>query len=302
MTINVDEAVRYSEAIMLHAHAVGRTQFSKYSRVFLATSENIKGYLEQSEFNKNKALTVLSSGDHVFNLIYHGLQEIDAFDINVLTYFIYHLRKAMIKVLTYQEFMQVHHYFEVADYNSELVTLIGCVKTLMPEEVYEYFRRIMETIQSYHIPLCILAYGIRKNVFSLNAYLENEDTYQRLKNRLEDADVNLHFGDVMTIPKKTQGNYDIILLSNIADYLGTIMNPLKLEDFEAYLAPFKSMLNDNGILINYLYSINRYMMIKHSNISIYDLGEENIIEFDDDRLVGESFYRVRKQGGEICQR
>ncbi len=302
MDINLDEAVYHSVAIMLNYSNMKRVKFYKYSRVFLATSENIKGYLEQSEFNKNRALTVLASGDHVFNLIYHGLQEIDAFDINVLTYFIYHLKKAMIKVLTYQEFMQCYYYFRCTDYNNEIIKTIEWIKRLLPPEVYEYFRRIMEFVQMYNIPLSHLSYGVRTDTTALNAYLENEEAYQSLKNKLEDADVNLHFGDVMTIPKRVAGNYDIILLSNIADYLGSLTDPLKINEFEAYLAPFKNMLNDDGVLINYLYHANRDNIINRSSISLQDLGKENVIGFDYVRFTGEAFYRVRKQGSEICQR
>ena len=47
--------------------------FRKYARTYFSTNENINGYLKFiSNDNYNNALTVLASGDHLFNLINKG--------------------------------------------------------------------------------------------------------------------------------------------------------------------------------------------------------------------------------------
>lgn len=58
------------------------------NRVYSYTNENIKSYLNNFDFNgKSSALSVLSSGDQVFNLIHNGITNIDTFDSNYLTEF-----------------------------------------------------------------------------------------------------------------------------------------------------------------------------------------------------------------------
>ncbi len=60
--------------------------FGEYDKFYPYTNECISGYLRFVDFiKKNSALSVLSSGDHVFSLISHGINNVDTFDINRLT-------------------------------------------------------------------------------------------------------------------------------------------------------------------------------------------------------------------------
>ena len=59
--------------------------FTKYQKVYFSTNENINEYIKFINQNSKDALTVLSSGDHVFNLIKEDILNIDTFDTNSLT-------------------------------------------------------------------------------------------------------------------------------------------------------------------------------------------------------------------------
>ena len=63
--------------------------------------------MQQLDFkDKKKALSVLASGDHVFNLIYYGILNIDTFDTNRLTeYYALGLKRAALLAFTYEEYL-----------------------------------------------------------------------------------------------------------------------------------------------------------------------------------------------------
>lgn len=73
--------------------------------VYLWTNENVRGYQNLFEGKKN-VLSVLSSGDQIFNMLLKGVIKIDTFDNNGLTeYFTLGLKKAMILKYSYEEFL-----------------------------------------------------------------------------------------------------------------------------------------------------------------------------------------------------
>ena len=73
--------------------------FSKYSKGYLWTNENIKEYINKKYISEyNSALSVTGSGDHLFNLILNNVLNIDTFDTNTLTeYNVLGLKKALIE-------------------------------------------------------------------------------------------------------------------------------------------------------------------------------------------------------------
>lgn len=298
--VDLEEALQYSKSILLNYATSRRVLFTEYSRVFFSATENIKGCLEASSFKEGNAFTVLSGGDHVFNLILHGATKIDTFDINKLTYYAYHLRKAMIEGLSYQDFIDFNYFISFADCRIELVGKLEELKRFMPEDVYEYYSKILEMSFKYWLPFAALFYGKRSNHSDLNNYLASEEDYQKLQRKINDAEVSLHFGDAKDVLDRTGKTYDIILLSNIADYLGNPYVLLDMKQFEAFIKPFSDALNPNGELFNYLYFLNKPCAINFSNITKDDLGLDNIVEFKEPELEGEGFYRIRKMGDEKC--
>ena len=72
--------------------------FSKYQKVYCCTNENINGYMNKFNFdNKENALTVMASGDHVFNLACNDILYIDTFDTNILTeYYVLGIKRSAI--------------------------------------------------------------------------------------------------------------------------------------------------------------------------------------------------------------
>ncbi len=296
MNIDLEEALRASMDLIYGVHFFHG--FKDYASTYFVTSECIKDYLKAHEFLKNRALTILSGGDQVFNLITSGVYEIDAFDSNKLTYFVYHLRKAMINIFPFQDFKKANLIFTSASDNfSNHLDILEKVIPHLPEEVHEYFRKMLEFSDGNPmINFESLYYGANNISLSRNNYLVNEDAYKKLQKSINDANVNITFADALSFSEELSSTYDIILLSNIADYFSYAKPEFGLKDFKEFITSYMKILNPDGILINYLYKINDQNPIRNLPITKEDLGSDNIYPVTTPifRNAGEGYYLERK--------
>ena len=83
-----------------------RKRFSKYSKMYIMTTENLNGYYQNFDFKEKSVLTVTSSFDHALNAIFYGAKKVTTFDINRLSYYIANLKLAAVSALTYDEFVE----------------------------------------------------------------------------------------------------------------------------------------------------------------------------------------------------
>lgn len=305
MNIDYQAALEESKRIII-CGGDHSSSFKEYSRGYFVAIECIKEVLKNLDIKIIRALTVLSSGDHVFNLIHAGATTIDAFDINELQYFVYKLRFALILTLSYKDFINVNINFNRSWYRESLYELIKGLKKELPEEVYEYYCKILEYCLQNNCNLSGLYYDTPDYFKRANNYLTSEEEYLLLRKKLLETEVNIHFADVLDIPKIVTPGYDIALLSNIADYLHFNLKSFGRPEFEAYIQSFKGLLNREGALINYIYYIksNAKNVIastndvpKNARISIDYLGNDNIftIKTEPYCVFDEGYYLVRKK-------
>lgn len=287
--INLDDALFYSKLIIKNGDYYSGLRFREYSKGYMGTTENVRFYLEKEKLKQEKALTILGSGDHVFNLILKGFKVIDAFDINKLQYFVYHLRRTMIEVLSYKEFLEVNLYFD--NYRIEnLREIIDRLKRHLKEDVYEYYCKILEYAKTRGSLENLYYFVIADLWKDDNLYLKNENSYLDLKSKLNDVKVNLYFGDARALHESFRNNYDIILLSNITEYFGTQKKPLTLQEYQDFINKYFGLLNGDGLLINYLY-IKGGKPFLNSDILLSDLIKGDVV------LINENagYLRVRKK-------
>lgn len=102
----VDKYIREKDALKFVNGEYGlTTSFSMYDRVYEYATENIKDSIGSYDGN-DRILTVLSSGDHVFNYLVRGAENIESFDINAFTRYYFELKRACIEKLGYNEFLE----------------------------------------------------------------------------------------------------------------------------------------------------------------------------------------------------
>lgn len=292
MEINLDEALEASKKIIIHGRE--GSNFRKYDRGYFMSNENIKRCLKAVPFNKTRAFTILGGGDHVFNLAHLGVPVIDAIDVNELEYFVYHFRFAMLQVLNRKGFIAGNEtIFATMAYDS-ILELLELIKNEMPGIVYEYYRRLLEHCKQFDWFLGYLYSEPELQSFiTFNSYLGSDDDYNRLREKMREVEVNLHFGDALEFAKSTNNQYGIMLLSNIQDYWSVNRYPFTIKDFKEMLSYFEGLLEEDGVLMNYLFNAGFKMVVRGTFITREELGLENICQFEKDAYSDGVYVRRR---------
>lgn len=289
---DLEQDLKYSYQIL--EHAVDVTYFGEYAHNYFSTTENIGAYLLPIETSIRRALTIIGGGDQIFNLASLGVEEIDAFDINRLSYYNYYLRQAIILSLSFSEFIKASkNSFYLLNMN-QFSKFLEHLKPYLPLDVYEYYIRVLQYQRCNH-PLfgMISLYRSSLKYKSTNLYAKDSDTYQKTQTYLRNLDLTLHFLDARNVPDILFSEYDFIGLSNVTDYL---KNELKngyttVEEFNQFLFQYLPFLSEFGCLIVYLYQLNSKFIIGNSNIQISDMKLGKIYPITKQ----EGYYFVRKK-------
>lgn len=266
--------------------------FSKYSKGYLWTNENIKEYINKKYISEyNSALSVTASGDHLFNLILNNVLNIDTFDTNTLTeYNVLGLKKALIEKFKYNDFLTICEL--IANNMLTLVETTYLIKDLLPlmdkkyrkywQKISEYNYQLQKNNDEYLDLFAMLFINItEKNKFiRRNSYLMGKDNYDKFKENMMRANINFYCTNAINILDTFPNQkYDVILLSNILDYITINWNYEQLRKFEDELL---FITNNNGkiflaYLLNY-YNKNNKNIFRRADIKKEELINEIIIE------------------------
>lgn len=208
--------------------------FDKYSRIYKLTTENICGYLNQMDLKDKSILVPAASGDHLLNSILKGANNVDLFDINYYALFMVELKIAAVKSLSKDEFIR---YFAngrnalSSEIYSKIRQNLNGDALLFWDKVYSLFpnnKDLKKTNLFMKDSYC------EDSLISINDYLKN-DNYNYLKEKINIADNKKFINtNVIDLPNKLDKNYDIILLSNIQDYMKFTYHLDYLRSLEKY--------------------------------------------------------------------
>ena len=210
-------------------------------KVYGFTNENLSSFPEIFNFSNAYVLTVLGSGDQYFSSLLNGAKDIDVFDINYLAWYHFILKYSAIKVLSYEEFMQMF----VSD-GLDNLSIYAKLRKYLPDEVKYFFDKLISlgrTFSSIKI----------KNIIFDNAKIKNipyfnENTYYKLQSLLIGRNIPTFYNcNLLDIPKFTKKSYDVTLLSNIYHYLGMSASSYK---------EFLDKVNSPEILALYTWILN----------------------------------------------
>lgn len=247
--------------------------FKEYCRFYFQTNEDIKLGLENLEFDKERTLTVMGSGDQVFNLSYLGAKMIDAFDVNQLSYFIYHLRKAIFLAYGYEKSHMIEGLFLFCDTDpKKLLDILYTLKSFMRDDVYLYFEEILK----YN---CYLSSEFQKNHFcclcrpdsggGANLYDNSKTDFNRLQDNLERTSVNFVKSDIRDLPDVLQGEYGFMYLSNVIQQFILSDKDMKFIDL---ILRFNPYLKPNGVIVNYIFGNYDLNVFKQGESYLKDMG------------------------------
>lgn len=221
--------------------------FDNNSKAYLRTTENINGYYDRLIFKDKKVLTVIGSGDHIFEAILRGAKEVEGFDISENAILLYYLKEAAIKTMSFEEYMNFFYVenkcFTKEGYNklrSKLneITLPYWDKVFNQEvkEPLEYIKEMLVSKPAFYMVPSVASLKLS----ALSSYLE-EENYYKLQSKINDTKISIHLRDVKEVDK-VKSSYDYIILSNIFEYQDT-------EEFKELIDKYKEHLNDDGLII-----------------------------------------------------
>lgn len=236
--------------------------FEGYQKTYFSTNENIKDYLNLVNFrNKEKALTVLASGDQVFNLINKGILNIDTFDINKLSeYYVFGLRYALIQKYNYKTYLNVvktlmnknTSFEEINDILFGLLPYMDNKYRMFWTEILNYNYNIQKNNKTKLNLIEMLFINIQDKSY-LNNYLIDEKEYNKLKNNLYRTNISYKCTNAINLDKEFTNKYDLILLSNILDYFNNYLG--KNWDLKKYIDKLDKITNKDAIIfINYIHN------------------------------------------------
>lgn len=187
--------------------------------IYPFTTEDISGYLPQLNVKNKKILTVGSSADQALNALLLGAEEVTIFDLNEEKEKFYKEKKDIIL-------------------NSNRADIYNKVLGL---KKFNYFDDIFS----------------KKDLEKMNLYMNSDENYRKLQEILVNSNVSFATGNIFDIKNSDlkKQNFDVILLSNVLQYLEISDDDLVEEKiYEIYLSLNKYLNKDGIIQLYYLYA------------------------------------------------
>lgn len=224
----------------------GLNTFHDTSVIYKKSNERIECYREYLNNRKN-ILSVIASGDQIINCILGGAKEIDAFDISVFPKYFLFLKLAAIINLTKEQYCDFFYNKlttseKYDDYYEKIRNSLNKNNQEFWDSLFDYF----PWFDIYNSMLFSTEVMIKDDVIRQNLYLQDR-YYEKLKSMINDVKINTYDGNIFTLIDIFNKKYDLVYLSNIINY----------NDIFEYKNLLKKInLEDNGIVLTYLFSIN----------------------------------------------
>lgn len=223
----------------------------KFSSIYLFTTENIAGYMEDLDLTDKKIITVTGSSDHIINAILKGCLDITTFDINPLTKYYMDLKLCAIKELSYDDFLDFLLYDTDKSFDYEIVKRIKMDQESKDFWLKELLKNNNNGKKMRNSNLFNIKHFNIKNKIECNLYL-NKENYDIIKNRLSLLKIRFIHSNLKDL--KIDENYDYMFLSNISDYIEAFYKDRCLDNYKNLIFGFLQKVR--YIYFAYIYDIN----------------------------------------------
>lgn len=226
--------------------------FGQYSFLYNFATENIDGYFSQLDFQNRSVLTVAGSGDQAINAVLHGARKVDCFDMNRFTKYYLMLKRASILTLSYEEyisflFKQSTTVFHLSMYERVRKQLEGN-DLLFWDSLFSQYRNFQIRNGLFYPELIDF-----ECVQRFNSYLYF-DTYSLVQKQIDSVVFSFQESLLQQLPAKLTDSYDVMLFSNISDYIEKMYTVDGLRKYkELMLNLSKSLTPDGKMIVGYIY-------------------------------------------------
>ncbi len=261
--------IKYANPKSVNLIEFNSEKFASISKIYSFTTENISGYFNYLDFKNKNVLTVSASGDHIINAFYKGARSVTGFDINYLALVFTELKLIAIQELSYKQFLEIFLINDINNISKNLNALNYKQYIELRKKLTENSRKILDDLYSefnndgYKLRNSYIfnnKYDNNSLKIESNLYLKNELEFNKAKEQIKDKEivlVNSSYSDIALNKLPNHESYDIILMSNISDYIKDIYkNENYLEEYiKEIIYNFKSP--NNQIVCAYLYNIKQ---------------------------------------------
>lgn len=217
-------------------------KFSKYNPMYLFSTENIYGYIEETK-NCKKIVSVCGSGDQAISFVLNKCFKYIVFDMNLLSKYILNLKISAIKSLDYKNFIN----FFINDKFSHKIFK----KIELEEKDLQFWNKLYEHVNFNGQKIYDSQLFIKNNInfYKKNIPYLNENNYNFIKTNILNLDIIFLDCDLYNLYRYINKSIDLIYLSNISDYLNDI------KEFNNYINSLKEK-SESKIIMSYLYDFS----------------------------------------------
>ena len=216
--------------------------------------------------NCDRALTVISSSEQVFNQVVEGTSNIDIFDISVFPYYYFTLKRAGIlsfsRVDQYCDFFYGDSDVERDDYYDDMYDKMRKFLDSDSKQFWDSLFSFYDWSDIYHSMLFSSEPYTLKRVINRNKHLQPAE-YLKLHDTISKVNFTPYIGDINQLASKLPSSYDMVNLSNISTYQS-------VDTYQELLG--KIPLKDDGQILSYFYQIDDNVRDAFQNLNpVYDV-------------------------------
>lgn len=243
----------------------GRDIYHSTSFIYKTTNEDMQYYQKYLK-NCDRALTVISSSEQVFNQVVEGTSNIDIFDISVFPYYYFTLKRAGIlsfsRVDQYCDFFYGDSDVERDDYYDDMYDKMRKFLDSDSKQFWDSLFSFYDWSDIYHSMLFSSEPYTLKRVINRNKHLQPAE-YLKLHDTISKVNFTPYIGDINQLASKLPSSYDIVNLSNISTYQS-------VDTYQELLG--KIPLKDDGQILSYFYQIDDNVRDAFQNLNpVYDV-------------------------------
>lgn len=227
----------------------GKDIYHSTSFIYKTTNEDMQYYQKYLQ-DCNRALTVISSSEQIFNQVVEGTSNIDIFDISIFPYYYFTLKRAGIllfsEVNKYCDFFYGDIDVEGDDYYDDMYDEMRKFLDSDSKEFWDSLFSFYDWSDIYHSMLFSSEPYTLKRVVNRNKHLQPVE-YLKLHDTISKVNFTPYIGDINQLASNLPSSYDIVNLSNISTYQSIVSYRKLLETIP---------LEENGQVLSYFYQID----------------------------------------------
>lgn len=244
--------------------------------IYSFSNENLDEMLDLIDLQDKSVLTVGSSGDQVLACLARGASRITLIDRNPMSLPYVELKIAGLKNLSFEEF---NDYFTRNNiFNWKYYAKVS--HDLSPQ-TREFWDTIYLTLGKKDSKYCVSLFQqgfCGEDCYKNHMHYKDKLSFQKAKQNLNDCEIDFYEADLTNFPSVINEKYDVMLLSNVADYVNH-------DEFFKTVFMLNNFLNKNG-QIQLMYDFDNYFGIRRfvEELAKYT-DDKKLISVNNDTLI-----------------